>query len=86
METSVVKDMEVVIAYRRLTETAVEKDVVCQETYPGNIVYADDADATYEFGVIEQGDLPLHFMDGLFDGHTIRVGYEKEVKSVPIDW
>lgn len=80
------KNMQVVIAYRRLTETPGEKDIVRKETYPGDIVYTDDADATYEFAVIEQGDLPLHFMNGLFDGHTIRFRYEKEVKCVPIYW
>ena len=52
------------------------EDMVGKETDPGDIICADGADATDEFPVLEQGDLSLHFGDGLFDRHTILFRYE----------
>lgn len=60
--------------------------MVHKETDPGDIVDADGTGEMDEFPVIKQGDLSVHFMYGLFDGHTIRFRYEKEVKVVPIYW
>jgi len=52
------------------------EDVVCEETDPGNIVYADGTETADEFPVFQQGDLTLHFVDGLFDGHLFLFRYE----------
>ena len=51
------------------------QDVMGEKPDPGDVVYADGAENTDEFPVIKQGDLSLHFIDGLFDGHTFQFRY-----------
>jgi len=57
-------------------KSSMPEDVVCEETDPGNIVYADGTETADEFPVFQQGDLTLHFVDGLFDGHLFLFRYE----------
>jgi hypothetical protein len=49
------------------------EDVVRQKADPGGIVRANGGDAMNEFPVFEEGDLPLHFRDGLFDTHFVSI-------------
>ena len=45
-------------------------DKTCEEAEVGKIIDADQANASDEFPVVEEGDLSFHFEDGFFDGHN----------------
>jgi hypothetical protein len=49
------------------------QDLVGQESDPTDVIDADSGDAPDEFPVFEQGDLPLHFVYGLFDRHCFSI-------------
>ena len=42
-----------------------------EEAEIGDGVDTKKADEAYEFPVVQEGDLPLHFADGFFDGHKV---------------
>jgi len=52
-------------------KAAGQDNEACEEAEVCKIIDADQANASDEFPVVEEGDLPFHFEDGFFDGHKV---------------